>query len=72
LDDRYGDAVDSYVGVVFIALLVLVSLLMLQQWWAEHALAQPESGRRETRVARLIRWWYHWSTDWDWAGSDKR
>lgn len=73
LGDRYGDSVDYYVGLVFIALVAVVSLWMLQAWWAEQqGLPQPLSGRRKTRLARLINWWRHWTTDWDWTDVGKK
>lgn len=73
LGDSYGDRVDYYVGLVFVALIAIVSLWMLLAWWAEQqGLPRPVNGQRKTRLARLISWWYHWSTDWDWKNGGDR
>jgi L-lactate permease len=70
LGKEYGDAVDYYAGLVFLMFLAIVSLFRLQEWWTSQVNAESARGSRKTRSAKIMDWWRHWETDWDWKSKD--
>lgn len=71
LGERYGDAVDYYVGGVYLVLLAIISLLALQAWWTTQQEPSRTDGAKPTRLERAMKWWYHWSTDWNWRDDNR-